>query len=461
MPKAQILNNILDAIGETPLVRLPADFAPEVKCEILLKLEYQNPGGSVKDRIALQMIRAAEESGELTRGGTIVECTSGNTGAGLCMVAAALGYKSIIVIPDKMSQEKIDTLRAYGAKVVVTPANAPAGDPLHYTKVAERIAKETPNSWWANQFGNQQNPEAHYQSTGPEIWRQCGEQVDVFVAGCGTGGTISGTAKYLKEQNPSVKIVGVDPPGSVYAGYWKTRELPSAGSYAVEGVGEDEIPGTWDPELIDDYQVISDSDSFKMTRELCRLTGIFAGGSSGMALCAALNEAKDLPAGAKVVVLIPDSGRAYLSKVFSNDWLMDNNFKPGISAESASISDLVRDKANATVNPDDTLAWAFKQISDRAVRPLAVINPSDQSLMGFVDEQQLMFLLAADDDLSKRQVRDYISNDAPVVSIDANTPWQQALSILSNQEAVLVKTDAGWTSLSRHDLLRALPRLTH
>ena len=297
MKDLTVAQDVLGAIGQTPLIRLPASFAPEVSCEILLKLEFLNPTGSTKDRIALNMVRRAEERGDLKAGGRIVECSSGNTGAGLCMVGAALGYAVTIVIPDKMSQEKIAAIRALGAEVVITPANVEIEDERHYTKVAERIAREDPSAWWPNQYHNTDNTQAHEIGTGAEILEQCGTPPDAFVAGAGTGGTLSGIARALKKASDQTRIVGVDPPGSILADYWRTGELVTPGPYAVEGVGEEEVPGAWEPELVDDYLVISDEESFHMARKLARETGIFGGGSSGMNLAAALKVGASMPPG--------------------------------------------------------------------------------------------------------------------------------------------------------------------
>ncbi len=455
-----IVDSILDLIGDTPLVRLPASFAPELRCEVLLKIEAANPGGSVKDRIALRMIRQAEARGELTPGGTIVECTSGNTGAGLCLVAAALGYRSLIVIPDKMSQEKIDTLRAFGAEVVITPSNVPSGHPDHYLKVAERLAAGIPGGWWANQFYNPDNPDAHYHSTGPELWAQCEGRLDAFVAGCGTGGTITGTARYLREQNPAIRTVGVDPPGSVYEPYWRTGELEEAGSYAVEGVGEDEIPDTWDRSVITDYEVVEDAESFALARRLSETTGIFGGGSAGMALAAALRVARRLPEGSRVVVLIPDSGKNYLTKVYNQDWLKDNAFLEPVAAERATVADLLRDKPRTALLPSETLDLAWRQLADRGIRPIPVVAArDDRELLGVVDEAALLRLLAAGEELADHAIADHLL-PAPAV-LEAGAPWRAALEALAETEPVLVADADGWTSLDRRDILRGLPRLRH
>ncbi len=457
--RPQVHDSILSAIGETPLVRLPAGFEPGVECEILLKVEFTNPSGSIKDRIALFMVREAERKGLLKPGGRIVECSSGNTGAGLCLVAAALGYPITIVIPDKMSQEKIDVLRAYGAEVVVTPANVAVDHPDHYTRKAQQIAEDTPGAWWPNQYHNPDNTEGHYRSTGAEIWRQCEGRLDAFVAGAGTGGSLAGVARYLKEQDPTVQVVGVDPPGSILADYWRTGELVEPGFYFVEGVGEDEVPGAWDPEVVDDYRVVTDAVSFAMARRLALATGIFGGGSTGMNLVATLDIARKLPAEARVVTLVPDSGRAYLSKVYSEDWLRDWRLLPPTPAADATVADLVRDGARAWVKPGETLYWAARHMGERGVRPLPVLEEEGGALLGVVDEARVMELLAAGEPLELLLVQDYIAEAGPV--LDASAPWSEALAVLAEQERVMVREPDGWASLERRDMLRALPRLDH
>ncbi len=457
--KTGICATILDAIGNTPLVRLPKDFAPEVKCEVLLKVDYLNPGGSLKDRIALHMVRAAEQRGDLKPGGRIVECSSGNTGAGLCVVAAALGYDITVVIPDKMSSEKISAIRALGADVVVTPCNVDIEDPMHYTKVAGRIAAETPGAWWPDQYHNHDNTDAHYCTTGPEIWQQCDEQLDVFVAGAGTGGTLSGIGRYLKDQDRSVKVVGVDPPGSILAHYWKTGEICESGPYAVEGVGEEEVPRAWDTDVIDDYIVVTDQDSFAMARRLAAETGIFPGGSGGMNLVATLQIARDLPADARVVTILPDYGKAYLSKVYSEDWLRDFGYLPKVSAASATVADMMRERNMAVVYPTDTVAWAVRQAGERGVRPLPVQVAIGGELLGVFDEDRALELLVAGTNLDDLQVSSCMQPAPPILKVDS--PWQDAVSALKEHAAVLVKVDDEYRSLDRRDLLQALKRLDH
>ena len=320
----EVHKTILDAIGNTPLVRLNK-VSKGLKPTILAKLENLNPGGSVKDRIGIAMVEQAEKKGLLKPGGTIIEPTSGNTGVGLAIVASVKGYKMIFVMPDKMSEEKRSILRAYGAKVVITPTNVPPDSAEHYTKVAERLARETPHSYMPNQYENRANPGAHYQTTGPEIWRQTEGKVDVFVCGIGTGGTITGTGRFLKEKKKGLKVVGADPEGSIfYQRFHGQKEDPH--QYKVEGIGEDFMPGTLDMSIVDDVIQVSDTDAFRMARRLAQEEGIMVGGSGGTAVQAALKVAERLDEHKMIVTLLPDTGRNYLSKLFSDKWMREQGF---------------------------------------------------------------------------------------------------------------------------------------
>src|SRR5215813_915850 len=325
--KAKIHHTILDTMGNTPLVRLHK-VVRGVQAQIIGKVEYFNPGGSVKDRIGITIIEDAERQGKLKPGGTVVEATSGNTGVGLAIAAAIKGYKCVFVLPDKQSIEKIKQLRAFGARVVVTPTNVDPEDPRSYYSVARQIATETPNAILANQYHNPANPETHYRTTGPEIWEQTGGQIDVFVAGMGTGGTITGVGRYLKEQNPHIKIVGVDPIGSIIYDYFKTGQMTEAHSYKIEGIGEDFIPSIYDFSVIDDMVQVTDKESFLMARRMVREEGIFCGGSSGSAVVGALKYIVENALGPDkfVVVLLPDSGYRNLGKVFDDEWMRENRF---------------------------------------------------------------------------------------------------------------------------------------
>jgi cystathionine beta-synthase len=313
-----IHDDIVDAIGGTPVVRLGRIHSPG---NLVAKLEFLNPGGSGKDRIGLAMIERAEQKGWLEPGGTIIEPTSGNTGVSLALAATLRGYKLIAVIADKQSQDKIDLLRAYGVEVVVCPTDVPPDDPRSYYSVADRLAAEVPGAYRPDQYSNPANPQAHYDTTGPEIWRQTGGEVKVFACGVGTGGTISGAGRYLKEQNPEVMVVGVDPEGSIYT----AESAADVTTYLTEGVGEDFWPETFDPEVVDSYEMVTDEEAFSMTRRLADEEGILAGGSSGMAVVGGLRVAEARPDDL-VVVLLPDSGRNYVSKIFNDDWMREHGF---------------------------------------------------------------------------------------------------------------------------------------
>ena len=316
--------NILEAIGNTPLVKMN-NISKGLKPTILAKVEYLNPGGSIKDRMAIKMIDDAEKKGLLKKGATIIEPTSGNTGCGLALVCALRGYKMIFTMPEKMSKEKEALLKAYGATVVRCPTEASPEDPCSYYKVAERLVKKTPNSFSPNQYHNQSNPQAHYESTGPEIWRDTGGKITHLVAGIGTGGTITGIARYLKEKNPKIKVIAPDPEGSIYHHKIENTE-GKIHSYKVEGIGEDFMPTTVDLKLVDKIILTTDKESFDIARKLAREEGLLVGGSSGSAMSAALKTAEHLDENAVIVVILPDTGRNYLSTVYNDDWMKENKF---------------------------------------------------------------------------------------------------------------------------------------
>ncbi|MER7670388.1 cystathionine beta-synthase [Kitasatospora sp. NPDC096128] len=369
-------NSIIDLVGNTPLVKLNK-VTEGITATVLAKVEYFNPGGSVKDRIAMRMIEAAEASGALKPGGTIVEPTSGNTGVGLAIVAQQKGYKCIFVCPDKVSTDKINTLRAYGAEVVVCPTAVAPEHPDSYYNVSDRLVRETPNAWKPDQYSNPDNPASHYYSTGPELWEQTEGKITHFVAGVGTGGTISGTGNYLKEASGGkVKVVGADPEGSVYSG-------GTGRPYLVEGVGEDFWPTAYDRNVADEIVAVSDKDSFQMTRRLAKEEGLLVGGSCGMAVVAALEVAKKLGPDDVVVVLLPDGGRGYLSKIFNDDWMADYGFLPSATDE-AHIGEVLARKEGMEqggvpqfvhMHPNETVAEAVRVLREYGVSQMPVVSP--------------------------------------------------------------------------------------
>ncbi|MEU1290180.1 cystathionine beta-synthase [Kitasatospora sp. NPDC005856] len=369
-------NSIIDLVGNTPLVKLNK-VTEGISATVLAKVEYFNPGGSVKDRIAMRMIEAAEASGALKPGGTIVEPTSGNTGVGLAIVAQQKGYKCIFVCPDKVSTDKINTLRAYGAEVVVCPTAVAPEHPDSYYNVSDRLVRETPNAWKPDQYSNPDNPASHYHSTGPELWEQTDGRITHFVAGVGTGGTISGTGNYLKEASGGkVKVIGADPEGSVYSG-------GTGRPYLVEGVGEDFWPTAYDRDVADEIVAVSDKDSFQMTRRLAKEEGLLVGGSCGMAVVAALEVAKELGPDDVVVVLLPDGGRGYLSKIFNDDWMADYGFLPS-STDEAHIGEVLARKESIEqggvpqfvhMHPNETVAEAVRVLREYGVSQMPVVSP--------------------------------------------------------------------------------------
>ncbi|GAB7181247.1 cystathionine beta-synthase [Kitasatospora sp. Ki12] len=369
-------NSIIDLVGNTPLVKLNK-VTEGISATVLAKVEYFNPGGSVKDRIAMRMIEAAEASGALKPGGTIVEPTSGNTGVGLAIVAQQKGYKCIFVCPDKVSTDKINTLRAYGAEVVVCPTAVAPEHPDSYYNVSDRLVRETPNAWKPDQYSNPDNPASHYHSTGPELWEQTDGKITHFVAGVGTGGTISGTGNYLKEvSGGKVKVIGADPEGSVYSG-------GTGRPYLVEGVGEDFWPTAYDRGVADGIVAVSDKDSFQMTRRLAKEEGLLVGGSCGMAVVAALEVARGLGPDDVVVVLLPDGGRGYLSKIFNDDWMADYGFLPS-STDEAHIGEVLARKESIEqggvpqfvhMHPNETVAEAVRVLREYGVSQMPVVSP--------------------------------------------------------------------------------------
>jgi cystathionine beta-synthase len=460
------VNSLLDLIGNTPLLRLGPTVGLDKGPIVLAKVEYLNPGGSVKDRIATRMIEAAEASGELQPGGTIVEPTSGNTGVGLAMVAQAKGYHCIFVCPDKVSEDKRNVLKAYGADVVVCPTAVAPEHPDSYYNVSDRLVRDTPGAWKPDQYSNQNNPLSHYETTGPEIWRQTDGKITHFVAGMGTGGTITGVGRYLKEQNSDVKVIGADPAGSVYSG-------GTGRPYLVEGVGEDFWPTTYDPDIADRVIEVSDADSFAFTRRLAREEALLVGGSSGMAAYAAVQLAHELagtPEGedAVIVVLLPDSGRGYLTKVFNDEWLARYGFPSGSSEAQAerTVGEVLRGKSGQLpdlvhTHPGETIAEAVEILQEYGVSQMPVVRAEPPivaaEVAGSVSERTLLDALFTGQAKLSDQVEQHMSPPLPVIG--STEAARDAVSLLENADALLVQEDGKPVGVvTRQDLLAYIAR---
>lgn len=450
--KPQICATILETIGDTPLVRLRG-LAKDCRAAVLAKLEAFNPGGSVKDRIAVAIVAEAEAKGLLKSGGTIVEATSGNTGTGLAMVAAVKGYRAVLVMPDKVSREKIDLLKSFGAEVVITPTAVPPDSPESYYEVAKRIVREMPGAFLANQYFNPTNPEAHFQTTGPEIWRQTGGKIDYFVAGLGTGGTISGTARYLKQRNPKIKIVGADPIGSILKEYFYTKKVIPPKPYKVEGIGEDFFPGTLDFSLIDEVISVTDGQSLNLARRLAREEGILSGGSAGTALYAALQVGRDAKPDEVVVVLIPDTGERYLSKVHSDEWMRDNHL---LDSSAVTVGAILRGKGNhvpamISVTYDEPASRALSLIREFNISQLPVLK--DGTVVGAVTEGALLQKVLDGTATPETRLEYLIERPLPTITLHEHLP--RVMKLLAERNAALAVDDNGRPSgiLTRFDLI--------
>ena len=432
------LGTILEAIGNTPLIRLNR-ITEGLKPLILAKAEFLNPGGSVKDRIGIAMIKAAEKKGALKPGGTIVEPTSGNTGIGLALVAALKGYRCIFTIPDKQSQEKVNLLKALGARVVVCPTAVAPDHPESYYKVAERLHKEIPNSVLPYQYYNPANPEAHYRSTGPEIWEQTGGKITHFVCGMGTGGTISGAGKFLKEKNRKVKVIGVDPLGSILKDYFYTKEMTKPHTYKIEGIGEDFIPETTWFNVIDEIVKVSDKEAYLMTRRLAREEALLVGSSSGAAVSGALKVAEGLGEDDVLVVLLPDTGERYLSKAHNEEWLKEHGF---LEEPTAPLMAILRRKERiagiVAVEAGATVREAVDMMRDYDISQLPVMDKG--KVVGSMQEAALIQKLLKGKKASEKKVRDVM--DKPFPMVDPGTPLDRIYKMLMRgSPAVVVGTD--------------------
>lgn len=448
--------DVMELVGWTPLVRLNR-VTGGVRTPVFGKAEFMNPGGSVKDRIGMAMIEAAEEAGLLASGGTIVEGTSGNTGLALAMAASSRGYRCVFTMPDKMSLEKVKLLRAFGAEVVITPTAVPPDHPDHYVNRAKSIAESTPGAFLADQFYNRSNPEAHYRTTGPEVWEQTGGAVTHFFAGAGTGGTISGTGRYLKERNPSVQVVGVDPVGSVISEFFAHGEVGLGEPYKVEGLGNDKIPGTLDLEYVDEYVSVGDGEAFRMARRLVVEEGLFVGGSSGLIVHAALETARriDDPE-ACVVAVLCDWGERYLTKQFDDEWMRNNGF---LERRRSTVAQMVASKPDrlpglVTASPETPVRMAISALSSHNVSQLPVFGGGE--CVGSVAERELMTRVLEDQQALDATVESVMDGPYPVVDEDADSDAAVRL-LTGGAQAVLIRAKGEIAGiLTRHDLVRAL-----
>jgi cystathionine beta-synthase len=452
---SDIKDSILETVGETPLIRL-SRIATGLTPQLVAKVEYFNPGGSIKDRVALRMVEVAERDGRLKAGGTLIEPTSGNTGTGLAIAARLKGYRVIAVMPDKMSREKIDLLRAYGAEVVVCPTDVAPESPQSYYRVADRLTQEISGAFQPNQYANPANPETHYLTTGPELWRQSGGAITHFVCGVGTGGTITGVARYLREQNPDIEVIGADPVGSIYSN-------DEVHPYLVEGVGEDFWPQTYDRSVTNRYVTVSDRDSFLTTRRLAETEGLLVGGSCGLAVHAALEVARGIAdPQAMVAVILPDGGRGYLSKIFNDAWMSQYGFLE--RSGDRTVGDVLHDKAEAGEIPPFVVVQTHQSVKDaitllheHRVSQLPVVAADDPyTLVGSVGERGLLRRAIDNPALMSAEIASIM--EAPFASVSTAAPVRDAVELLTGDSQALIVAEHGRPVgiVTRTDLLESL-----
>jgi cystathionine beta-synthase len=444
--------NVLGLIGQTPLVRLNR-LARGVKAQIFAKMESLNPGYSVKDRIGVAMIEAAERDGLLKPGGTVIEATSGNTGIGLALAAAVKGYKCIFVMTDKASVEKSRYLKALGADVVITPVSAKHGTPDHYVSTARRIASETPNSFYPDQYSNPANPDAHYRTTGPELWEQTGGKITHFVAGIGTGGTISGTGRFLKEKNPAIRIIGADPYGSIFKTFKETGKLVEATPYLVEGIGQEIVPPNVHMKYVDEVVNVTDSESFEMSRLLGRMEGIFCGGSTGTNLGAAFRVAKDLDEESIVVFIVCDTGEHYLSKHHSDEWLKEKRLLEPQRMTAGLINGTKKPqapKALVFVKPNDTVAEALEKMDELGLTQIPVLDEGRS--VGSLRENRVLAKVVRNREMLTSPVSEVMESSFAILDVDASS--SEVTKRLQTSQAVLVEEYGRIIGIiTRHDVL--------
>ncbi|MCX6384134.1 MAG: cystathionine beta-synthase [Actinobacteria bacterium] len=440
-------NNILETIGRTPLVKLN-NITKNIKSKIYVKVEYFNPGGSVKDRVGISMIEAAEKEGLLKLGGTIIEATAGNTGVGIAIAASIKKYRTIFILPDKMSEDKIALLKAYGAEVIITPTSVPPDSPESYNGVAERLSKEIKGAFRPNQFMNKYNPIAHYLTTGPEIWEDTEGKIDVFVAGIGTGGTISGIGKYLKEKNPNIIIIGADPEGSILSG-------DSPKPFKVEGIGEDFIPKTFNNQIVDEMIRISDKESFNTARELARLEGLLVGGSSGTAVAAAIKFARRLDVSKYIVALLPDTGRNYMNKIFSDKWMLENGFFEKNVSKTKKIKNILESKIDfpkiISISSTEPLVNAINIIKKYSISQLPVID--DKKLVGSLNEASIMKIVKDNSNYPGQKIASVMGKPLPKLDEDLDVLEAYRILLTDASGIVVTRENIPVSVITRTDLI--------